>query len=97
MRVKRNEGRFDDMYVHLGNEISVNDNEIIGIFDIENTSVGKITNSYLKKATDEGRVVNVSFNMPKSFILCVDENNRETVYISQISASTLKKRALALF
>lgn len=31
------------MYVHLGSDTVVRDCDIIGIFDIENTSVGKIT------------------------------------------------------
>jgi hypothetical protein len=32
--------------------------------------------------------------MPKSYIVCIDENNKQIVYITNISASTLKKRAL---
>lgn len=81
------------MYVHLGNEISISDNEIIGIFDIENTSLGKDTRNYLKHATDDHRVVNVSLEMPKSFVVCSDKKGNEKTYISQISVSTLRKRA----
>jgi len=80
------------MYIHLGNEISISDKGIIGIFDIENTSLGNDTRQFLKRATDDDSVVNVSFEMPKSFIVC-NEKNAETVYISQISADTLLKRA----
>jgi hypothetical protein len=80
------------MYIHLGNEISVREKGIIGIFDIENTSLGSDTRQFLKRATDDGSVVNVSFEMPRSFIVC-DEKKQETVYISQISAASLFKRA----
>lgn len=76
------------MYVHLGNEITINDKGIIGIFDIENTSLGNDTREFLKKSTDTGKIVNVSYEMPKSFIVCDNK-----VYISQISASSLYKRA----
>ena len=31
------------MYLHLGHDTVVRTSEIIGIFDIENTSVGQIT------------------------------------------------------
>ena len=77
------------MYVHLGNEITTNDKGIIGIFDIENTSLGNDTREFLKKSTDTGKIVNVSYEMPKSFIVCDNK-----VYISQISASSLYKRAV---
>lgn len=81
------------MYVHLGNEISVNDKGIIGIFDIENASLGNDTREFLKKSTKDGKIVNVSYEMPKSFIVCSDRKSGETVYISQISTATLLKRA----
>ena len=77
------------MYVHLGNEITINDKGIIGTFDIENTSLGNDTREFLKKSTDTGKIVNVSYEMPKSFIVCDNK-----VYISQISASSLYKRAV---
>ena len=79
------------MFVHLGNEVIVNSKNIVGIFDIENTTTGKITSKLLENATKENRVITVSYEMPKSFVICI-ENGKEIVYISQISVSTLKKR-----
>lgn len=79
------------MYLHLGNDVAVKKSSIVGIFDIENTTTGKNTNTFLEKATKEGRVVNVSLELPKSFILCY-EKGMETVYIAQVSAATLRKR-----
>ena len=81
------------MYIHLGNEISVKKKNIVGIFDIENTTISKNTGHLLENATKEGRVVNVSYEMPKSFIVSM-ENGREIVYISQISFDTIRKRAI---
>ena len=75
------------MYVHLGNEVSVRRENIVGIFDIENTTTGKNTNHLLERATREGRVVNVSYEMPKSFVICM-ENGEEKIYISQISVKS---------
>jgi len=80
------------MYLHLGNDIVVHRNEIVGVFDIENTSTGKITKDFLSKAEKNGQIVNVSYEMPKSFIVCI-KNGVQTVYISQISCQTLRKRA----
>lgn len=80
------------MYLHLGNDIVVHRREIVGIFDIENTSTGKITKEFLSRAEKNHKVVNVSYEMPKSFIVCV-KDNEQIVYISQISCATLRKRA----
>lgn len=81
------------MLIHLGNDVVVNSKNIVGIFDIENTTTGKNTSKILENATKENRVVTVSFEMPKSFIVCI-ENGIEKIYISQISVSTLRKRAM---
>lgn len=81
------------MFIHLGNDVVVNSKNIVGIFDIENTTTGKNTSKILENATKENRVVTVSFEMPKSFIVCI-ENGKEIIYVSQISVSTLRKRAI---
>ncbi len=81
------------MYLHLGADISVNKKYIVAIFDLDNTSTSKITQEYFKKATNEGRVVNVSEeDLPRSFVL-VHEKGEEKLYISPISSQTLSKRA----
>lgn len=80
------------MYLHLGQETVVRSQDIIGIFDMENASLSKYTKSFLAKATKQGQVFNVSYEMPKSFIVC-REKEKVVVYISQISTQTLLKRA----
>ncbi len=80
------------MYLHLGQDIVIRSRNIIGIFDIENTSISKITKDFLGSEEKNKRVVAVSNELPKSFIVCESEG-RVTVYISQISCSTLKKRS----
>lgn len=79
------------MYLHLGNDVIVKKRDIVGIFDIENTTTGKNTGHLLDRAQREGRVVNVSYEMPKSFVICMQEGE-ETVYVCQVSAATLRKR-----
>ena len=80
------------MYVHLGNETVVKEDEIIGIFDIETTTVSQKIRLFLEKAEKSKIVKNVSYELPKSFI--VTNNKKEnSVYISQISPLTLQKRS----
>lgn len=80
------------MYLHLGQDIVVRSRDVIGIFDIENTSISKITREFLTFQEQYRKVINVSYELPKSFVLC-QEKDGVTVYISQISCSTLKKRS----
>ena len=81
------------MYLHLGQDTVVTYEEILGIFDLEATTVSKATRDYLANATKSGRVVNVSFDLPKSFVVCRNKLGDTTVYISPISPSTLLKRS----
>jgi len=80
------------MYLHIGGDFVVKMNEIVGIMDIENSSIGEITKEFLKSSQQCGDVINVSFELPKSFII-VKENEETKVYISPISTGTLYKRA----
>lgn len=82
------------MYLHLGQETVVRVQDIVGIFDMDNTTISKHTRQFLADAEKAGRVVNVSPELPKSFIICREED-RETVYVSQISTATLMKRRKA--
>jgi hypothetical protein len=79
------------MYLHLGQETVVATDSIIGIFDIDACTISKKTRDYLAVAEKKKRVVNVSFELPKSFVIC-EKNGELTVYISQISAKTLLTR-----
>ena len=80
------------MYLHLGMDKVITFDEIIGIFDLDTTTVSKRTRDYLAKAEKEGIVENVCYDIPKSFIVSRDKNGNDRVYISQISSSTLLKR-----
>lgn len=84
------------MYLYLGQETVVPMREIVGIFDIDNTTISKTTRDFLTEAEKEKRVVTISEELPKSFIICSSKANGTTVYISQISCATLLKRAKSM-
>ena len=83
------------MYLHLGQEVVVRHRDIIGVFDMDNTTISPHTRGYLSRAEKEGRVEYVSYDLPKSFTVCAPKGERgnQQVYISQIAPSTLRKRA----
>ena len=77
------------MYLHLGQYTVVRTKDIVGIFDIENSSVSRYTRNYLSQAQKNGWVINVSEEIPKSFVVCLDPSTgKPQVYISQISSVT---------
>ena len=78
------------MYLNIGNDLSVRDRNIIGIFDMDNTSTSRRTREFLDKAESEGQVVPCD-DLPKSFIVTV-EYGFERVYLSTLSPGTLEKR-----
>ena len=80
------------MYLHLGQDKVVSMDEIVGIFDLDTSTVSKATRDYLAKAEKDGCVTNVCTDLPKSLIVCIGRDGKTHVYISQISSSTLLKR-----
>ncbi|MBQ8550637.1 MAG: DUF370 domain-containing protein [Clostridia bacterium] len=80
------------MYLHVGKDIILKTEDIVGIFDLDTATVGKSTRNYLAKSEKNGEVINVTTELPKSFIVC-NHDGQKKVYISQISTATLEKRS----
>jgi hypothetical protein len=66
--------------------------EIIGIFDLENTSISKRTRDFLNKAEKDGRVITITYDLPRTFVIAGKTFKDSKIYISQISSQTLLKR-----
>lgn len=79
------------MYLHLGQNIVILQSAVIGIFDLDNTTQSHITRKFLNRLEMEGKIINVSDELPKSFIVCKEKKDVR-VYLSQISTATLLKR-----
>lgn len=83
------------MYLHIGQNEIVPENRIIGIFDLDKASYGKRTREYLARAEREGVVLDVSDDIPKSFLVCDHPYHKQIVYLSQLNSVTLQKRSEA--
>ena len=80
------------MYLHLGSGVLVPEKSVVGVFDLDNTSQSHITRKYLAAAEKSGQVINAAEDIPKSFVVCNDEDGMR-VYLSQMATQTLLKRA----
>lgn len=82
------------MYLHIGQDTVVLEKNIVGIFDLDNTTVSRTTREFLNRAEKQNRVEYVNLELPKSFVVCQNEKKEEKVYIAQMAPRTLYKRAL---
>ena len=81
------------MYLHIGQNELIPDRRIIGIFDLDKAGYGRRAQEYLNRAEADGVVLDVSGDIPKSFVVCDHPYHRQIVYLSQLNTSTLKNRA----
>ncbi|MBQ6337383.1 MAG: DUF370 domain-containing protein [Ruminococcus sp.] len=78
-------------YLHLGKDTSIEIKNIIGIFDMDTSTVSRHTRDFLSICEKENRIVNVSYELPKSYIL-YDFDGEYSVYLSPLNTATLLKR-----
>ncbi len=81
------------MNLYLGQSVSLPQEGIVGIFDLDNTTWSFRTRAFLERAEEAGRVVAVGDDLPRSFVLCQQGTGPATVYISQVNTATLFRRA----
>ncbi len=78
------------MYLSIGNDMSVRDRSVIGIFDLDNTTVNARGREFLEIAEKEGQVVPCD-DLPKSYILTT-QYGMNRIYLTPYNTSTLEKR-----
>lgn len=76
------------MYLYLGGDTAIKTNKIIGIFDMDTSTVNKATRDYLSKAEKEKRIIYVNYELPKSFVVCEDK-----IYVCPLNTATLLRRS----
>lgn len=76
------------MFLHLGDSTVVNTKEIIGIFDMDTSTVNKATRNYLNLAEKNKKIVYVNYDLPKSFVVTNDK-----IFVCPLNTNTLYKRA----
>lgn len=80
------------MYVHIGKETIINTENIIAILDIESLEKKKDFEEVLQNLKISDNIIDVSEKNRKSLII-VSKNNKNYGYITNISTTTLGKRA----
>ena len=83
------------MYLSIGNDMAVRDRNVIGIFDLDNTTVTERGREFLANAEKEGHIVpwdaRSPEDLPTSFVLTV-EYGMTRIYQTSMSTKKLEKR-----
>lgn len=79
------------MYLHIGNGVSIKEEDIIGIFDLDTATVSKISKRFINRNERAGLVEYTDYDLPRSFILVGGKKNAR-IKLSRISPSGLKIR-----
>ena len=79
------------MYLHIGNNVVINTDELIGIFDIETIKKQELSLLQNNEKINNFETIDISEGKAKSYILLKTEK-KIIKYISNISSVTLSKR-----
>ena len=60
------------MFLHIGSNQNVRTSDILGIFDMDTATVAPQTKRFLSRAQRDGGIVNVSDDLPKSFVVVAE-------------------------
>lgn len=80
------------MYLHAGNNKIIRTKSIIGIFDMDNATLGADTRNFLKSTEKKGNLEFSKEEIPKSFIIYEKNEDTAAVCISQLSTLSLASR-----
>lgn len=85
-KIKKAVGR-----IHLGKNGTVHSRDVIGFFDLDSATESETTKDFLKRTEKEYKMVNLLYDLPKSFVVTF-ENENESIYLLSNSVETEIKR-----
>ena len=81
------------IFLHVGHSKSVKARDIVGIFDMDTSTVSRVTKNFLSASQKRGEVENTTTEIPKSFIVtCKRKERKPKTIISQLAVATLSER-----
>lgn len=80
------------MFLRISNEFVVPKSDIIGIFDMDNTTVSRQGRDFLPVAEQNGELIYSADDLPKSYVV-TEHEGKIRVYLSSFSSKLLIGRA----
>jgi hypothetical protein len=82
------------MFVQAAKNKFLRHRDIVGVFDLDTSTVSAVTKNFLSRAEKNGRTVGIT-NLPKSFVLAVSGQKGETIYFSANMTGHIGKQRLS--
>ena len=79
------------MYLHLGRDYVLNDRDVIGIFNLETTTISPRGREFLNYAQKHGAVVSLSDELPQSYVLA---DSSKFGKVSAVTIASLDKACI---
>ena len=80
------------MYIRIEDDAVVRGRDIVGIFDMDNTTVSRLGRNFLPSAEKNGLIINTTDDLPKSFVV-TNARSATEVLISSVSSKILANRS----
>lgn len=80
------------MFLHIGGDAVCRKDDIIGVFDMDNTTIARASREFLTNAQKTNKVSDICDDLPKSYVV-TEFGGEENVYISSVSSQTIYKRS----
>lgn len=80
------------MFLRISNDFVVPKSDIIGIFDMDNTTLSRQGRNFLPEAEKNGELIYSADDLPKSYVVTEHDGERK-VYLSSFSSKLLIGRA----
>lgn len=78
------------MFLNIGGSRGILKKNIIGIFDLDTSTVSKTTREYLSALEKKGELTHMGSDFPRSFVLYGDKR-KNRVYTSSFTSAALHK------
>lgn len=82
----------DARYVNVGLDLVLWERDLIGIFDLDSTTVKKDTRAFLSRAQANGQVADHCTDLPVTFLLSRPPDGDARVLLTSFSLPTLVSR-----
>jgi hypothetical protein len=82
------------MFIQTSKNKFLRQSDIVGVFDLDTSTISAVTKNFLSGAEKNGRIVGTS-NLPKSFVLSVSGKKGEVIYFSASMTKHIEKQRLS--
>jgi hypothetical protein len=74
------------MFLQIGENKVIRKKDVLGIFDMDSSTVSIHTRKFLSDKQRENKVIPIGYDLPKSFIVMKDK----TIYLSPYNSKSIK-------